>query len=103
VSGPTGGCRHVSVLTFKEGTSAGEIAAVSEALAALPGEIGVIRDYRVGPDLEIDDGNSHFVVVADFASPADYAVYRDHPAHRAVLAEVIRPILASRAAAQYTL
>jgi len=98
-----GGCRHVSVLTFREGTTAAEIDAVADALRALPGEIGFIRDYRVGSDLGIDDGNGQFVVVADFASPADYEVYRDHPAHRAVLAEVIRPILAARAAAQYAL
>jgi stress responsive alpha/beta barrel protein len=103
VSASGSGCRHVSVLTFREGTTTAEIDAIAAALRALPEEIGVIRDYRVGSDLGIDDGNGHFVVVADFASPADYAVYRDHPAHRAVLAEVIRPLLASRAAAQYRL
>ena len=31
----------------------------------------------------------------------DYLVYRDHPAHLAVIAERIRPILGSRAAAQF--
>lgn len=103
MSAPNGGCRHVSVLTFRDGTTRAQIDAVAAALATLPAQIGVIRDYRVGTDLGIDEGNGNFVVVADFASPADYAVYRDHPAHRAVLAEVIGPILASRAAAQYTL
>jgi hypothetical protein len=91
------------VLTFREGTAAAEIDAVTEALAGLPARIPEIRDYRFGPDLGIDDGNHDYVVVADFESPEDYAVYRDHPAHRAVLADAIRPILASRAAAQYAI
>jgi hypothetical protein len=97
------GVRHVSVLTFVEGTSDEQVAAIEAALARLPGEIGVVRDYRYGRDLGIDDGNQHFVVVADFASADDYATYRDHPAHRAVLAELIRPVLATRAAVQYNI
>jgi hypothetical protein len=40
-------------------------------------------------------------VVADFASIDAYLAYRDHPAHQAVLADRIRPILAARAAVQF--
>jgi hypothetical protein len=39
-------------------------------------------------------------VVADFASVDDYVTYRDHPVHRAVIADHIRPVMAERAAAQ---
>jgi hypothetical protein len=97
------GVRHVSVLTFVDGTSDEQVAAIEAALAGLPGETGVILDYHYGRDLGIDDGNHHFVVIADFASAEDYATYRDHPAHRAVLAELIRPVLATRAAVQYSI
>ena len=42
-------------------------------------------------------------MVADFDDADGYRVYRDHPAHVAVIAERIRPILAGRAAVQYVI
>jgi hypothetical protein len=95
------GCRHVATFVFSEGATDEQVAAVSEGLAGLPAQIPEIGDYHFGPDLGLNEGNHHFAVVADFASVDDYLVYRDHPAHQAVLAERIRPILASRAAVQY--
>jgi hypothetical protein len=62
-----------------------------------------IRDYRFGPDLGVNEGNADFVVVADFDSLDDYLVYCDHPDHRAVVNETIRPLLADRTAVQYQL
>jgi hypothetical protein len=97
------GIRHVSVLTWREGTPVASIAAVSDALATLPAQIPELRDYRFGPDLGLAADNCDFVVVADFASVEGYLAYRDHPAHQAVLADVIRPILAARSAVQYTI
>ena len=54
-----------------------------------------------GPDLGINDTNWDFVVVADFANADDYTTYRDHPSHRAFIAEEIAPRLAERASVQY--
>jgi hypothetical protein len=95
------GIRHVVTFGFRAGTTDEEIAAVTEALEALPGLIPEIREYRVGPDLGLKDGNHQYAVVADFATEADYLVYRDHPAHLAVITERIRPVLESRAAVQF--
>ena len=74
---------------------------IIEGLGGLPAAIAEIRDYRFGPDAEINEGNFDFVVVADFESAEDYLVYRDHPVHRALIAERIAPHLAERAAVQY--
>ena len=41
------------------------------------------------------------MVVADFDDVDGYLVYRDHPDHQAVIQELIRPILAARAAVQH--
>jgi hypothetical protein len=93
--------RHVALFTWKPGASAAQIDAVATALRELPARIPEIRDYRVGPDVGAAEGNHDFAVVADFDSLAGFRAYRDHPAHRAVLEEGIRPLLAARAAVQY--
>jgi hypothetical protein len=49
----------------------------------------------------VNTGNFAFAVVADFDSVQDYLVYRDHPVHREVIEQHIRPIMATRAAVQY--
>jgi hypothetical protein len=43
------------------------------------------------------------VVVADFATAEDFSAYSDDPDHRALIAGVIAPNLAGRAAIQYEL
>jgi hypothetical protein len=93
--------RHVALFTWAPEATAAQIDAVAAGLRELPVQIPEIRDYRVGPDAGAAAGNHDFAVVADFDSLAGFQVYRDHPAHRAVLDERIRPILAARAAVQY--
>lgn len=97
------GLRHVVTFGFRDGTTEEQIAAVTRGLETLPGQIPEIAGYRVGPDAGLNDGNQHYAVVADFGSVDDYLVYRDHPAHLAVIAEHIRPIAESRAAVQYVI
>ena len=95
--------RHVSLLTWVDDVTPEQVQAVIDGLRALPPQIPELRDYRVGPDLRIDDDTASFVVIADFDDEDGYRTYRDHPAHRAVGAERILPILAARRAAQYQL
>jgi Stress responsive A/B Barrel Domain len=95
------GVRHVVTFVFRADATDDQIAAVTEGLEALPGVIPEIREYRVGRDLGLNEGNHQYAVVADFETEADYVVYRDHPAHLAVIAERIRPILVTRAAVQF--
>ena len=48
------------------------------------------------------EGNYDFAVVADFEDTESYLAYRDHPAHRAIVEEVIEPpITRHRASVQY--
>jgi Stress responsive A/B Barrel Domain len=97
------GVRHVVTFTFREEVTPEQITAMTEGLSTLPGQIPEIRDYRFGPDLQINDGNHQYAVVADFDSVDEYLVYRDHPAHLAVIAARIRPIITSRVAVQLAL
>jgi hypothetical protein len=95
--------RHVVMFSWKDGATDEQRRTVAAQLATLPGKIAELRDYHFGPDAGVNTGNADFVVVADFADVDDYLVYRDHPAHRAVIAACITPIVASRTAVQYEL
>jgi hypothetical protein len=97
------GVRYVVSFTFREDVTAEQIAAMTDGLTGLPGQIPEIRDYRFGSDLAINDGNHQYAVVADFDSVEEYVVYRDHPAHLAVINQRIRPIITSRVAVQIAL
>ena len=95
--------RHVVMMRWTEDTTPADVSAIVEGLGGLPAAIAEIRDYRFGPDAEVNEGNFDFVVVADFASVDDYLVYRDHDVHRSLIAERIAPHVAERAAVQYYL
>jgi hypothetical protein len=93
--------RHVVMLRWTPEATAEQRTAIRVALEALPGTIPEIAGYVVGEDAHVNEGNHDLVVVADFATVGDYLVYRDHPEHVAVIRELIRPILAARAAVQH--
>lgn len=95
--------RHVALFRWIDDVTPEQVDAVSTGLGALPAAIPELRAYRFGPDLGLAAGNFGYAVVADVDDADAWAAYTDHPAHRAVIAERIRPILASRAAVQLTL
>jgi hypothetical protein len=92
--------RHVSLLQFKPDATDAQVDAIASALATLPERLRFAA-YKFGRDLAINEGNYDFAVVADCETVDDYLAYRDDPEHQRILAELIRPILASRAAVQY--
>lgn len=94
--------RHVVLFTWAEEATDEQKSAVATELGRLPGIIPEIRAYTLGPDAGVNPGSHEFAVVADFDGAEDYLTYRDHPAHQAVIARHIKPILASRAAVQFT-
>jgi hypothetical protein len=94
--------RHVVLFTWVDGATDEQRSAVATELGRLPEIISEIRAYALGTDAGVSQGNHDFALIADFDSVDDYLVYRDHPAHQAVIAEHIKPIVASRAAIQYT-
>jgi len=92
--------RHVSLLTWADHATTADIDAVRVAVAALPSQIPEIRAYSFGSDVGAVAGNAHFAIVADFDDLDAWDRYQRHPAHQALLADRVRPILAARAAVQ---
>jgi Stress responsive A/B Barrel Domain len=93
--------RHVVMFTWKaQATPEQKHRALTE-LRALPALMTGMRAYQAGPDAGLTPGNFDLAVVADFEDVASYLAYRDHPAHRAVVEESIRPIRQDRASVQF--
>ena len=76
--------------------------ALLAGLSQLPGQISHIRSFSVGLDARVAEGNFDVVVIVDFDSADDYRAYAAHPAHREFVADCVLPVLATRAAVQYT-
>lgn len=84
-----------------DGVDNAAIEAVADALDALVATVPEVVSYLHGPDLGVSEGNFDYVIVGDYASVEDYVVYRDHPEHQRIIAEMIKPHVAKRAAVQY--
>jgi Stress responsive A/B Barrel Domain len=93
--------RHTVLLTLSADPASETTKTIVEALRKLPAQIASIREYEVGADLGLNDGNATIAVVARFDDEKGYLEYRDHPAHRAVIDELISPVRQSRAAIQF--
>lgn len=94
------GFRHVVLFRWNDAADDQSRRALFEVLNDLPALIPEISGYHAGPDEGLAEGNWDFAIVADFANQDDFEVYRDHPAHHAVITQRIRPLVAERAAAQ---
>ncbi|MUL42110.1 Dabb family protein [Streptomonospora sp. PA3] len=92
--------RHIALFRWSEGVTPEQVAEVERTLSRLPAAIPQLDGYSFGPDLGIGPDTFDFAVVADVADEDAYAAYRDHPEHQAAL-DVIRPLIAERAAAQF--
>jgi hypothetical protein len=92
---------HMVMFRFKPETTQSQIDAITTGLATLPDQIVELASYRFGPDAAVTDGSWDYGVVADFTHEADYPVYSSHPAHIAVIAERITPVVDEIARVQF--
>lgn len=92
---------HVVMFRWKDGVDDAHVQATAAALRALPGQIPEIVSYSCGPDLGVAETNFDFAVSAQFADVEGFVTYRDHPAHQAVVQQMISPFVAERCAVQF--
>jgi hypothetical protein len=74
---------------------------VETELARLPSLVPTLREFVFGPDLGVNEGNYDFAVTASFDDLDGYLAYRDNHDHRAMIADHILPISATRVAVQF--
>lgn len=92
---------HVVLFRWRSGTTPEAVEAIRSGLDALPGRIPEIRSYDHGPDERRGDTGWDYALSASFDSAEAWEVYRDHPAHRALIAERFTPWVAERASVQF--
>ena len=93
--------RHTVLLKLADHTTDTQRAQICEALAELPAAIPEIRSYTIGTNVGDRPDNHDLAVIGDFDDKAGYQVYADHPAHVAVIRDLIAPLLTERAAVQF--
>jgi Stress responsive A/B Barrel Domain len=94
--------RHTALFRFTDESTAEQRQAMIDALQTLPSTIPQLRAYDVSLDAGLVEGNWDASVVADFDDEDAWRSYTADAEHQRILAEVIRPILADRAATQHS-
>ncbi len=95
--------RHVVLFTWSEAADERRRATTVQALRRLRQEVGGMTQLIVADDAGLSDGTADTVLIADFPDVEAYYRYAQDPVHIAVIAEHVRPWLASRTALQYQL
>jgi hypothetical protein len=93
--------RHVVLFTWSPAADEERRKTTVQALRRLRQDVPFMTSLLVEEDAGLSDGNAHTVLMADFPTAEAYYRYAQDPIHLAVIAEHVRPWLASRSAVQY--
>jgi hypothetical protein len=92
---------HCVTVKFKDAATPDQVAALDAALAALPGQIDLIRRTRHGRDLGERPTNADYALVSEFAHAEAFYAYLEHPAHQALVRDHLIPLADSFHSAQF--
>jgi hypothetical protein len=93
--------RHTVLFRWTAQATEEQQEAAHDQLAKLPSLVPSVREFALGPDAGLNQGNFDFAVTADFDDETGYLAYRDDPAHREIVTRYIQPILGERVAIQF--
>lgn len=91
---------HIGVLTLVPTATEAHRRAITDGLSSLVGQIDGLQSLRFATDLGLRDGNADVIFQITFSSQQAWEAYGDHPAHKAVIAERIAPVLQAKAFVQ---
>jgi len=95
--------RHVVLFSFKEGTTPAQIREVEKAFAVLSAQIKEIKAFESGINNSpegLNQGFTHCFILI-FYSKQDRDTYLPHPAHKAFVANYVKPYLAKACVVDY--
>ncbi|WP_190394308.1 Dabb family protein [Nocardiopsis quinghaiensis] len=95
--------RHVLLLRWTAEATTAQREAALRGFHELSDSVPQIRSLAARPDAGLAEGNADLLVTMDFADADAWRAYQEHPAHRALIETVLRPILARRDAVQVAL
>lgn len=94
--------RHIVLWRIAETENAAERAlAIKENLEALKGKIDEVVDIEVGINFNETEAASDVALVSTFRTKEDLDIYQDHPEHKAVGANYVRPFVTERRVVDY--
>ncbi len=76
-------------------------AAIKKNLEALKDKIKELLDIEVGLNFNTSDSASDVVLVSTFRTREDLEIYQEHPEHKAVGANYVRPYVKERRVVDY--
>lgn len=94
--------RHIVMWKMAKSPDSYEKAmAIKENLEALGDKIDELVDIEVGINFNESESASDVVLVSTFKSRADLNIYQNHPEHKAVGANYVRPNVSERRVVDY--
>ena len=91
---------HAVMFTWKSGVTPRQVDEVTAAIHALRGLVPGLISIQASPDLRLRPGNPDLLLVATFEDEHAWHAYQAHPRHKALLADMIEPILSHRQSVQ---
>lgn len=94
--------KHIVVWRLADAPDKAEkAAAIKENLEALKSKISVIKEIEVGINFNETDSASDVVLVSSFETREDLNTYVNHPEHKSVGANFVRPNVCERRVVDY--
>lgn len=93
--------RHIVLLQWTETATDQQKQEAETAFHTLASEIPQILDISCGSDLGLTEGAHDFAAVLTFADVEGWRAYQAHEAHKALVADHLKPILAGRSVIQF--
>lgn len=91
---------HIGLLTLTPAATDTDRQAIADGLARLVGIIDGLVAARTATTLGLRPGTADVVFELTFASRQAWEAYGEHPAHKALIAERIAPVLQGKVFAQ---
>jgi hypothetical protein len=97
--------RHAVLFRFVDDVDDARIEELAAGLSRMPEATGAVTAdrYQHGRSLGLNPGSWDYAVVAEFESVDAFTAYRDHPEHRALISDLLTPIVAERCSVQFEL
>lgn len=92
--------RHLVLFELADDATAAAVDAAVEALRGLADEVPEVRELHVGRDAGLAPGNAGLALLVLVDDEEAWRTYQDHPAHRQVVQQHVRPVTTGRTAAQ---
>lgn len=94
--------RHIVMWKMADAPDAQERAlAIKKNLEALKNEIDEIVEIEVGINFNESESASDVVLVSAFRTKEELEIYQDHPSHKSVGANYVRPYVKERRVVDY--